>query len=206
MSEKTREHISSLMDGEISREASRFLVRRLGTDQELSATWARYHVVRDCLRNQHEGFAREDFCARVRREIDKDGTAPPSRRFTVGWLKPVAGAAIAASVALAAVMAVNPGSVPGLQAPAEVADSPALQPFSSPQGNPAGIVSSRVVSNQKMNPYLLRHYQAAGNSSGQPFIGFVPVMVNVQQPGENPATDPDTEAVTGETAESTESQ
>ena len=32
MSKETREHISSLMDGEISREASRFLVRRLGDD------------------------------------------------------------------------------------------------------------------------------------------------------------------------------
>ena len=51
MSKETREHISCLMDGEVSREASRFLVRRLGSDIELSATWARYHLVRDCLRN-----------------------------------------------------------------------------------------------------------------------------------------------------------
>ena len=40
MSDKTREHISSLMDGEVSAETGRFLLRRLGSDAELGATWA----------------------------------------------------------------------------------------------------------------------------------------------------------------------
>ena len=52
MNTDPREHISCLMDGEISRETGRFLVRRLGADEALCATWARYHLVRDCLRHQ----------------------------------------------------------------------------------------------------------------------------------------------------------
>ena len=194
------------MDGEISREASRFLVRRLGADRELSATWARYHVVRDCLRNQHEGFVRADFCARVRREIEKEGAAPARRRLSAAWLKPLAGAAIAASVALVAVMAVDPGKAPGLQAPAETADSRAAQPFNSPQGIPANIVSSQAVSNQNMNPYLLRHYQAAGSAGGRGFVGFMPMMVNMQRPDEESAAGQSAETVTGETEQPTESQ
>ena len=42
-----------------------FLIRRLGADEELRATWTRYHLVRDCLRHQDGGIAEEDLCARV---------------------------------------------------------------------------------------------------------------------------------------------
>ena len=60
MSKETREHLSALVDGEISRETSRFLVRRLGADDELRATWTRYHLVRDCLRHQDGAIAGDD--------------------------------------------------------------------------------------------------------------------------------------------------
>lgn len=174
MSKETREHISSLMDGEVSREASRFLVRRLGSDDELCATWARYHVVRDCLRNQDGGFAREDLCARVNRVLEEEKVAAP-RRSSLGWLRPVAGAAIAASVALVAVLAVNPGTAPGPLTTGGVADATATESFSSPPVLSRPRVSTEVVSSQKMNSYLLRHYQAAGNGRGA--VGLMPVMV-----------------------------
>ena len=114
MSKETREHLSSLMDGEISREASRFLVRRLGSDEELCSTWARYHVVRDCLRDQEGGFSSEDLCARVNQALENDRTHTARSGPATRWLRPVAGMAIAASVALVAVMAVNPGGVPAV--------------------------------------------------------------------------------------------
>ena len=52
MSKESLEHLSSLMDGEINKDTGRFLIRRLGSDDEMRATWARYHLVRDCLRHQ----------------------------------------------------------------------------------------------------------------------------------------------------------
>ena len=91
MSKETREHISSLMDGEISRETSRFLVRRLGSDEELCATWARYHLVRDCLRHQDGNLSGEDLCSRVNRALEDEQPSVPARRLPLGWLKPVAG-------------------------------------------------------------------------------------------------------------------
>ena len=174
MSKETREHISSLMDGEISREASRFLVRRLGDDEELCATWARYHVVRDCLRNPDGVLAREDLCTRVNRALEEE-QVPAPRRSGLGWLRPVAGAAIAASVALVAVLAVNPGETPGVTPAAAVAGDTSVESFSSPQGLSRPTVASQAVSTQKMNSYLLRHYQAAGNGRGA--VGLMPVMV-----------------------------
>lgn len=176
MTKETREHISSLMDGEISREASRFFVRRLGSDDELCATWARYHVVRDCLRNQDGGFAREDLCARVNRVLDEEPRGTMRHRPSLAWLRPVAGAAIAASVALVAVLAVDPGVSPTVTPPGTVVNgTAAAESFSSPQGMQSSRLESRTVSTQRMNSYLLRHYQVAGNGRGA--VGLMPVMV-----------------------------
>jgi len=183
MSKETREHISSLMDGEVSREASRFLVRRLGSDEELCATWARYHVARDCLRNPDGGLAREDLCARVNQALEEE-QLPAQGRKGLAWLRPVAGAAIAASVALVAVFAVNPGGNPGVTPTTSMAGTTAVESFSSPQGLPGSTVATQAVSTQRMNSYLLRHYQAAGNGRGA--VGLMPVMVIARPAGTVP--------------------
>ena len=190
MSKETREHLSSLMDGEISREASRFLVRRLGSDEELCATWARYHVVRDCLRNQDDGFDADDLCARVNRAIEEEQVQTAPYRPASRWLRPVAGMAIAASVALVAVMAVDPGAAPGVQSAPGLAET--SESFTSPQGLGTASVSSRAVSGQRMNSYLLRHYQAAGSGNGRGIVGFVPVLVTSHPVGLEPAEDSET--------------
>jgi len=193
MSKETREIISSLMDGEVSREASRFLVRRIGSDEELHATWARYHVVRDCLRNRGEVYARSDLSVRVRNAI-ADEERPRGRfRQARRWLKPVGGAGIAASVALLAVLAVNPGGAPPVNPTESLVDQNVSQPFSSPQGIPITPVISRTVSTNRMGPYLLRHYQVAGAGQGRAIVGFVPVMVSNQrlEAAEPEAVNPD---------------
>lgn len=189
MNDQTREYISSLMDGEISRETSRFLVRRLGSDEELCATWARYHLVRDCLRHQDGGLSSEDLCSRVKRALE-DEPRKSVRRFPVRWLKPAMGAAIAASVTLMAVFAVGPGNPATQSLPQGVADSSGLAPFATPPGlsRPVGITQqASMAGNPKMNAYLLRHYQAAGSSNGKGIVFFVPVVSRSGQlsgPGE----------------------
>ena len=180
MSEKTREHISSLMDGEISRETSRFLVRRLGSDEELCATWARYHLVRDCLRHQDGSLSGEDLCSRVNRALQDEQAPAPVRRLSLGWLKPVAGTAIAASVALVAVLAVGPGGPGGEQAPGGE-----LASFTAPQGlvsgqaaQPVSALGDQSSAGRKMNFYLLRHYQASGTGNGGGFVAYMPAVAN----------------------------
>ena len=188
MSEKTREHISSLMDGEISRETSRFLVRRLGSDEELCATWTRYHLVRDCLRHQDGSLSAGDLCSRVNRALEDEQPSAPARRLPLGWLKPVAGTAIAASVALAAVLAVGPGGPAGQQTPAGNTPGSELASFTSPQGRVSGQAAQQVSLNgaqtnagKKMNFYLLRHYQASGTGNGGSFVAYMPAVANSSQ-------------------------
>jgi len=181
MSKDTREHLSALVDGEISLETSRFLVKRLGTDEELRATWTRYHLIRDCLRHQDGSIAGEDLSVRVSRALENEQAVAPSRRLPAGWLKPVAGLAIAASVALMAIVAAGPGFQNVPQAGGELADQAALKPFVSPQGFTAAPNSTQVSGSEsvtsRMSPYLLRHYQATGNAGGKGFVTFVPIVI-----------------------------
>jgi len=186
MSKETREHLSALVDGEISRETSRFLVRRLGTDDELRATWTRYHLVRDCLRHQDGVMAGEDLCDRVSQALENEQPGNPAYTLPTGWLKPFAGLAIAASVALMAIVAVGPG-IPGAQPPAGgLAGDTQFEQFTSPQSRrPVPYSSAASYSGQadtrsrssKMDSYLVRHYQATGASGGKGFVTFVPIVI-----------------------------
>ena len=184
MTEETREHLSALIDGEISRETSRFLVRRLGTDGELRATWTRYHLIRDCLRHQDGSIAGADLSDRISQALEDDQPVQKSRARPARWLKPAAGLAIAASVALMAVVAVGPG-IPGTSQQSNgLVEQSQNTPFVSPQGLTAAPSSSQVsfsgdanYSNQKMNSYLLRHYQASGATGGKSFVTLVPIVV-----------------------------
>ncbi len=107
MSETNREILSAGMDGELSREEMRFLLRRVEADASLAGAWSRYHTVRDRLRGEAHLAVSPDFASRVMAAIDAESvvvSAAPRRR----WLHWSAGGAIAASVAVAALMLSQP--------------------------------------------------------------------------------------------------
>lgn len=107
MSETNREILSAGMDGELSREEMRFLLRRVEADASLAGAWSRYHAVRDRLRGENHPVVSPDFASRVMAAIDAESvivSAAPRRR----WLHWSAGGAIAASVAVAALMLSQP--------------------------------------------------------------------------------------------------
>lgn len=182
MSKETREHLSALVDGEISQDTSRFLVRRLGADAELRATWARYHLVRDCLRHQEGEMAHDDLCDRISKAIEKEPVEMSKTRAYRRWLKPLGGMAIAASVALLAISTVGPGRV-GTSFPAgEMAGQNAVEQFTSPQGIGMRTPASNQVSlsneyDRAMDAYLLRHYQASGVTGRKGFVTYVPMVI-----------------------------
>jgi len=107
MSEANREILSAGMDGELSREEIRFLLRRIEADAGLADVWSRYHAGRDGLRGEDRPSVSPDFASRVMAAIDAESvvvSAAPRRR----WLHWSAGGAIAASVAVAALMLSQP--------------------------------------------------------------------------------------------------
>lgn len=186
MTKDTLEHLSCLMDGELSADAGRFLVRRAASDESLGETWQRYHLIRDCLRRPGESMT----LATLSIDMDKlddapdPGLAAPVRQ-SPAWLRPVAGSAIAASVAAVAIavtLNLNPAAMPSATEPFASPNSAGIAPVSQP----ASFQTGSAVNQQSLNRYLLRHNQAAGAVGQQGFVSFVPIVATapVQLKGE----------------------
>lgn len=121
------EQLSALMDGELDAERSRFLLRRLQGDPALRGAWERWQLVSGSLKGRLSLHVDAGFLERVRAGIDAGhqvdvptgevASATPSGRTAPGWLRWVAGGAIAASVAVVALVATQPR--PPVPAPAE---------------------------------------------------------------------------------------
>ncbi|MDQ2068293.1 sigma-E factor negative regulatory protein [Natronospira bacteriovora] len=107
MSERLREQISALMDGELDDGEARLLVRRFEKDPELRDVWDRYQR---CARLVEAGadsgmtLVGPEFSRSVMAGIEREhaSTAPPPRWRE--WLRPVAGLAVAAGVATVALI------------------------------------------------------------------------------------------------------
>jgi sigma-E factor negative regulatory protein RseA len=200
MSKESLEHLSSLMDGELSRETGLFMARRLSSDGELCGTWKRYHMIRDCIRRQGGLFTFADLSSGIRDALDRDTTRRAESRAARRWLKPVAGLAIAASVALVAIIAIGPGpQTPELIG--DVAGDTANQSFASPNPLPAVPISQpasfnpdnridRQAANARLNSYLVRHNQLARAAGSQGFVSFVPI-VSTQTLGQGTNEEPE---------------
>jgi sigma-E factor negative regulatory protein RseA len=183
MSKESLEHLSSLMDGELSRETGLFLTRRLSSDEEMCDTWERYHLIRDCIRQPGSKLAVTGLCVKVSASLDAEEAPTVSTWSNNRWLKPVSGLAIAASVALMAIVVTAPqsGEVPVTGDTA--LSTAANEPFVSPNNLPLAPVSqaasytpgSRADSN-RLNVYLLRHNQMARTAGRQGFVSFVPIV------------------------------
>lgn len=155
MSEQLREGLSALVDGETDgREAAR-LLDLLSRDAELKAAWERYHLVSDVLRNNLPLVSEEDLVARVRRSIETEPVVFRPRRPRAAVLKPAAGFALAASVAVVAVLgfrAVVGPSGGGNEPLAVVGDTPEQSQLANLRSD-----EGRSGAEERLNSYLVNH-------------------------------------------------
>lgn len=134
-----RRQLSAMLDGELLTDQARFMLRRLQHDAELAGCWDRWQLAGDIMRGRHDALLPSNFADRVARAIADDangavavaaaGNAPRLWRWG-------GGAALAASVAVAALLVIRPepvaldSAVPATTATAEdttAADRPALE-------------------------------------------------------------------------------
>lgn len=200
MNREIHEQLSALMDGELGRDETRFLVRRVESDGELTQRWTRYHVVRQAVRRQPIFALRTDFARSVMAGIEHDEvTVSGGHR----WLRMASGGAIAAAVAVAALMITRPA---GESRPPSVATSPspvAVQPagtqLAGVSRQPTLVPNSPIQTanasygtdlvqpasfDPRMQSYVIRHYEATG-SAGQPdFVPYILLVPPAARPGE----------------------
>lgn len=171
MTNRIQDQVSAFVDDELSTEECRFFVRRLARDVEARSQLIRYATIGAALRG--EVFHPDPEILRRRLQGAMDGAQPaeavPSQlgsRARRNVFKPLAGIAIAASVAVVAIALSRPGNDGG------VTDSVALQAQSQLQeleldGLPSYVVppesaEQRIVSPElRLTNYLVRHGEYA---------------------------------------------
>jgi len=207
MNEQIDEQLSTLVDGELERDQTRFLLRRVASDPSLPLRWERYHVARQVLRRQELFVLRPGFAATVMEQLAQE----PALRARGGqWLRWGAGGAIAASVAVAALVLTRPaGPQPGtaptvaartspstaiaavpasaatttLSSPSEVRP-PLLLPNAPLDVSPASFgseIGSAAVLDPRLQSYVVRHYQAVGGNGQGGFVPYVLLTVPQRQ-------------------------
>ena len=105
MNEQQGELTSSLLDGELSRDAlQRAVTTMLGAGHEEKDRFGRYRLIGDVIRGE-SGVLAVSVADRVHEALDEEPVVlAPRRAMSRQWLRPVAGLAVAASVAAAAVV------------------------------------------------------------------------------------------------------
>ncbi len=108
MSDQSKQNISQLMDGELSRDCSRFLLKRMHHDADFRQSWNHYHLLRSAVQQDSQAPLMLNLGGRVVQRLQSgseslNNSVKPAR----GWLKAMTGSAIAASVALLAVLSFN---------------------------------------------------------------------------------------------------
>src|SRR3981189_2243498 len=114
MSEQIREQVSAFLDGELPNSETDLLWKRLTRDGVLRESFGRYALIGEAVRGTSRGLLTRGFSGRVNLAIDGElipanEHLPPARGPR--WWRPIAGAAVAASVAAVAVVALQQRAV-----------------------------------------------------------------------------------------------
>ncbi len=174
MSDSLNEQVSASVDGELDGTETSLLLRRLSTDPELRARWARYHLISDSLKNNLPQQLPTNLAERVAQAIADQPT--PHRLFSPKrLLRPVAGLAIAASVAAFAVLGMRAlypeaGSGAGMQ----VASAVIVPPVTRVNGTHWDRTQPEVAA--RLNTYLLNHNGHAETAGMQAVLPYVRIV------------------------------
>lgn len=201
MSDRLRESVSALVDGETDELELRRLLS--GSEREtMREAWRDYHLLRDSLAGADMRFASLDISGRVQAALAEE----PGQSVAVGgarWWRPLASVAVAASMAAVVVVGVRgfgggqPGvGQPGLDAAlgvAEVQQAPtAGKVYPAPvavggTGNVAvsaefgappsvqNAAAADAMAQQQLQRYMLRHTERAALGNGPGLVSFARV-------------------------------
>lgn len=169
MNKSNKEQLSAFIDGEHDTDN---VLDKLIYDEKMKQTWSRYHLIGDCLRDNMPEQLSNQISQNVSQALQNEPTvlAPQKKPFDI---KPLAGFAIAASVAMAAVFTIqtdNDVVSPSNNATAVANIAPAQTEtldFSQPQALPAAVTHSDTpnsVANERLNNYLLNHNEYRSNA------------------------------------------
>ncbi|MGY8815193.1 MAG: sigma-E factor negative regulatory protein [Gammaproteobacteria bacterium] len=172
MTEQKREKISTFMDGES--DINEFST--LPLDDELKSIWHRYHLITDVLHQRTPINSQISLSQKISESIKQEPTVlSPTRKSLPGIIKPLAGMAIAASVAALAILGIQQYQTNDLNLPAvnQTAQIQQLQPqpsnlnfgvqVSVPDRQAAQPIRRDMQSDLRISRYILNHNEYQSN-------------------------------------------
>lgn len=154
-----KEKLSALLDAELDDYETGPVLKAVGRDPELRKVWERYHLISVTMKNELGAVVPTDLADRVAAVVRDEPTRLAPRtgmRRSRRLAKQVAGVAIAATVAGAAVIALRPQG-PTVTAPANQLAS--VRP-DVPRAMPVGATRWETLSPElenTLNAYLMEH-------------------------------------------------
>lgn len=196
MSDYLRDQLSAFIDGELPKHEIELLFKRLDGNPELRATLARYTVIGESLRTRSAEGPSRTFAQRVRAAVKESGPlaadfANAPRRHQWRWLKPVAGLAVAATVAAVAILGlqqIQPVTDQGPQVAAGTATQPLVigEPAAA---SPSYIVPAPAAAGSLVNAARLTNYVVAHSEYSSP-LGRRSVLSGIVAEGAAPLDAP----------------
>ena len=207
-----RQQLSAMLDGELSPDQARFMLRRLQHDTGLADCWERWQVCGDTLRGQGNALLPADFSQKVSAAIAADGVQVPEARPRAGGprlLRWGGGAALAASVAMAALLVGRQAGIepdqaplpvfPELAASGESAAAPQAPlaidptPEPSPAVDTAAVLAGAALAAAEA-PRRVAERRGRGQAQGAVAVeASQPVAVAAAEPASGPGRPPETD-------------
>jgi sigma-E factor negative regulatory protein RseA len=105
-----KEQLSAFLDGELPEAETELFLKRLERDEELATTLSRFSLIGAAMRSESGSLVVRPVAARVSAALAHEPALAPG---VIGrnWRRPLAGVAVAASVALAAVLLAGQASL-----------------------------------------------------------------------------------------------
>ncbi len=195
MSDYLRDQLSAFIDGELPKHEIELLFKRLDGNPELRATLARYSLIGESLRTRSAEGPSRTFAERVRLAVRDSGPlaagAANASRHQWRWLKPIAGLAVAATVAAVAILGLQQIQPVSDQGPQVVASTPA-QPLvigEPAAASPAYIVPAPAATGSLINAARLTNYVVAHSEYSSP-LGRRSVLSGIVAEGAAPIDAP----------------
>lgn len=185
--ESKLEAISALVDGEAG-PGGLDAVAELAANADARLAWGRYHLISDCLRGQLPRHVDPAIAARVAAVLRSEPTVlAPVPAARAAWVRPLAGLAVAASVAAMAIFAIRTDRNAVEAASPPVASVPHVQSDVQGQvrlaaGNaangPARAQPAPGRMNARLNRYLVNYNEYRNNAAVQGMIPYVRIVAH----------------------------
>lgn len=195
MTDKLLEQVSALADDELDSREAEMLLQRMQRDDMLRNAWERYHLVGEAMRSALPKATDPGLAARIAAVIEQDGEIahPVFGQRMLQQLRPVAGLAVAASVAMLAVFT--------LQGPSDIGPSEVVPIAGNPPGTVPLIAPRRVDFSGVRSPelqdqlrsYLLDHSEHSGSAKLRGGVmPYVQIAAQDTRPVDPAEEDPET--------------